>query len=101
MHVDVDHLRIDLDKEDDRRMPLEVECAGRARDGVGQDAIFHEAAVHEKVLIAPGAEAQAARDEAARARRSDLPVELLEMLFALASENLNDPFAHRARRREV
>src|SRR5438309_906060 len=64
MDVDVDRLRIDFQEEHDRRMTVEVEGLRRAIRRVRQNAIAHETPIDEEELIAPAAEAKAARHEA-------------------------------------
>ena len=64
MHVDVDPRRIDLEKQHEGRMPFLMQhVVKRLADGVGDQAVAHEAPVDEEILVVARAAVEGGRGD--------------------------------------
>jgi hypothetical protein len=57
---------------------------------MGQDAIAHQASIHEKELIAAASEAQSAGDESTGPNGPHLALDLGEVSIGFAADDLQD-----------
>ncbi len=101
MDVDIDGGRVDFQKEHDCRMTIEIERLRCAIRGMRENAIAHQPSVHEEVLIAAAAEAEAAADVARGARAVVRLVDLRQVLVGFAAEDLDCAVAQGGGRRQV
>src|SRR5688572_11693234 len=93
MNVDIYGLGDDVEKEDDRRMPFEVERIRGTVRSVRQDAVANQALVHEEKLIAAAAVAEAPGDEPSRPDSLQRAIDRLQPSLGVPAEDLDDALA--------